>query len=377
MEDVNGSNTSCFIGCFTRDYGDLVAADHHDVPMYHGTGTRSAIMSHRISRFFNMKGPSFSLDTACSSSMVALHLACQSMRNGESNMSVVGGINLLLMPDVMGAMTTLKFVSPVGRCQAFDHRADGYSPGEGAAFCVLKPLHLAVKNGDVIRGIIRDTAVDQDGNTPGLMVPSAKAQEDLIRRVYEETGLPLADTPYVEVHGTGTPAGDAVEAMALGATFGRARVGKGPLYMGSVKSNIGHLEGASGIVQLVKAVMMLEKGQVPPSIWYEKPNPRIPLEKWNLAVPTELINWPAQGFRRISINSFDYGGTNAHCIVDGVSDYFQTHRIYNHLTLPAGPSSGRRGVWLELEYDPRVNRPRLRLRHCSEHHHGGTEGVGQ
>ncbi|KAF9875052.1 hypothetical protein CkaCkLH20_07318 [Colletotrichum karsti] len=327
MEKVDGSNTSCFVGCFTRDYSDMLACDREDLPLYHGTGTGSAIMSNRISWFFNMKGPSISLDTACSSSMAALHLGCQSIRTGETTMSVVGGTNLMLLPDIMGAMTRLHFLSPDGKCQSFDHKGNGYARGEGAGFCVLKPLDLALKDGDVIRGVIRNTAVNQDGHTPGITLPAADAQEALIRRVYAEAGLSLADTTYVEAHGTGTPAGDPVEAAALAATFGSARESGNPVYMGSVKSNVGHLEGGSGLVQVIKAILMLEQGKIPPSLYYEKPNPRIPMEDWNLRVPTELLPWPTPGPRRISINSFGYGGTNAHCILDDAYHYLKANGL--------------------------------------------------
>ncbi|KAI1395028.1 putative polyketide synthase [Hypoxylon fuscum] len=330
MEDVHGSDTSCFIGCFTRDYSEMLC-DAEDLPLYHGTGTGSAIMSNRVSWFYNLKGPSISLDTACSSSMAALHLGCQSLRTGETTMSVIGGTNLMLMPDIMGAMTRLHFLSPDGKCHSFDHRANGYSRGEGAAFCVLKPLHLALQDGDVIRGVIRNTGVNQDGNTPGITLPSAEAQEALIRKVYKEAGLSLADTTYVEAHGTGTPAGDPVEAAALAATFGKSRARGDPLWMGSIKSNVGHLEGGSGLVQVIKAIMMLESGEIPPSIWFEKPNPRIPMDDWNLAVPTQLMSWPVDGLRRISINSFGYGGTNAHCVLDDAYHYLRAHRLVgNH-----------------------------------------------
>ncbi|GJC84774.1 highly reducing polyketide synthase azaB [Colletotrichum liriopes] len=340
MEKVDGSNTSCFVGCFTRDYSDMLACDREDLPLYHGTGTGSAIMSNRISWFFNMKGPSISLDTACSSSMAALHLGCQSLRTGETTMSVVGGTNLMLLPDIMGAMTRLHFLSPDGKCQSFDHKGNGYARGEGAAFCVLKPLDLALKDGDVIRGIIRNTAVNQDGHTPGITLPAADAQEALIRRVYAEAGLSLADTSYVEAHGTGTPAGDPVEAAALAATFGKARQAGDPVFIGSVKSNVGHLEGGSGLVQVVKAVLMLEQGKIPPSLYYEKPNPRIPMDDWNLRVPTELIPWPVSGPRRISINSFGYGGTNAHCILDDAYHYLKANGLAgNHNVQVADGSS--------------------------------------
>ncbi|OAQ57609.1 polyketide synthase [Pochonia chlamydosporia 170] len=338
MDNVNGSNTSCYVGCFTRDYSDMMACDPEDLPLYHGTGTGSAIMSNRISWFFNMKGPSVSLDTACSSSMVALHLGCQSLRTGETTMSIVGGTNLMLMPDIMGAMTRLHFLSPDGKCQSFDHKANGYS--RGAGFCVLKPLHLALKDGDVIRGVIRNSGVGQDGNTPGITLPSGEAQESLIRRVYAEAGLSMAHTSYAEAHGTGTPAGDPVEAGALSRTLGAARAPGDPLYIGSVKTNVGHLEGGSGLVQVVKAVMMLEKGDIPPSIWFEKPNPRIPLQEWNLTVPTQLTPWPVQGLRRVSINSFGYGGTNAHCIIDDAYHYLRARKLRgNHNVQNLGNSS--------------------------------------
>lgn len=219
-------------------------------------------------------------------------------------------------------------------------RADVFSHA-GAGFCVLKPLDLALRDGDVIRGVIRNTAVNQDGHTPGITLPAAEAQEALIRKIYADAGLSLDKTSYVEAHGTGTPAGDPVEAAALAATFGRARATGDPLYIGSVKSNVGHLEGGSGLVQVVKAVMMIEQGKIPPSLYYEKPNPRIPMEEWNLRVPTDLIPWPTSGLRRVSINSFGYGGTNAHCILDDAYHYLKSRRLVgNHnVTLTQSISS--------------------------------------
>lgn len=199
---------------------------------------------------------------------------------------------------------------------------------------VLKPLHLALKDNDVIRGVIRNTAVNQDGNTPGITIPSTKAQEALIRQVYGSAGLSLADTAYVEAHGTGTPVGDPVEAAALGVTFGKARSREDPLIIGSIKTNIGHLEGASGLAQVTKAVMALERGEIPPNLWFEKPNPRTPLDEWNLKVPVKLTPWPTKGLRRISINSFGYGGTNAHCILDDAYHYLKFRGLKgNHNTL--------------------------------------------
>ncbi|TQW02595.1 polyketide synthase [Cordyceps javanica] len=327
MEEVDGSETSCYVGSFTRDYNDMMACDPDDLPLYHSTGTGSAMLSNRVSWFFNMKGPSVSLDTACSSSMVALHLGCQGLRSGETTLSVVGGTNLMLLPDIMGAMGRLNFLSPDGKCHSFDHKANGYSRGEGAAFCILKPLHLALQDGDVIRGVIRNSGVGHDGNTPGITNPSGEAQEALIRRVYAEAGLGLGNTDYVEAHGTGTPAGDPVETGALARTLAASRPRGKPLYIGSIKTNVGHLEGASGLVQVIKAVMMLEKGEIPPLLWFDQANPRIPLEDWNLKLATEPTPWPNQGPRRISINSFGYGGTNSHCIIDDAFHYLKARGL--------------------------------------------------
>lgn len=231
-------------------------------------------------------------------------------------------------------MTSLHFLSPDSKCHSFDESANGYSRGEGASFVVLKPLDLALRDHDVIRGVIRNTAVNQDGNTPGITVPSAEAQETLVRSCYESAGLNLTDTQYVEAHGTGTPAGDPIEAAALSKTLAMSRPQGDRLFIGSVKSNIGHLEGASGLAQITKAVFALEKGEIPPNLWYNKANPRIPMDKWNLQVPVKLTPWPTIGLRRISINSFGYGGTNAHCILDDAYHYLKARGLEgNHNTV--------------------------------------------
>ncbi|KAL6796632.1 putative polyketide synthase [Trichoderma sp. SZMC 28012] len=337
MEDVLGSQMACYMASFTRDYATLRGHDAEDIPMYEGTGNGSAMISNRLSWFFDLKGPSLSLDTACSSSLVALHLACQSIRSGETRSAMVGGTNLILMPEMQIAMTSLHFLSPDSKSQSFDHKANGYARGEGATVVVIKALEDALRDGDTIRAVIRGTGVNQDGKTPGITLPSAKAQEDLIRYTYKTAGLPFEETGYFEAHGTGTAAGDPLECAAIAATIGATRPKDSPLLIGSVKTNIGHMEGASGLAGLIKAVFALERAVIPPNLWFEKANPRIPLEKWGLEVSTKLQPWRESGLRRASINSFGYGGTNAHCILDDAYHYLEARGLngaHNTLVSP-------------------------------------------
>ncbi|KAL8995313.1 MAG: hypothetical protein Q9169_004917 [Polycauliona sp. 2 TL-2023] len=329
MEDVVGSKTSCFVGCFTHDYNDMAFHDAENAHPYHATGTGSAILSNRISWFYDLKGTSVTLDTACSSSLVALHLACQNLRKGESEQAIVGGTNFILMPDIMNSMTQLHFLSPDGLSKSFDEKGNGYGRGEGASFVIVKPLDAALRNNDVIRAVIRGTGSNQDGNTPGITLPSTVAQEALIRDTYAGAGLPLNETSFFEAHGTGTPAGDPLEARALGATFGAVRPRGDPLLVGSIKTNIGHLEGAAGLAAVIKTVLALEKGIIPPNLWFDKANPRIPMDELNIRVPTAATEWPS-GLRRASVNSFGYGGTNGHAIIDDAYHYLKDHDLKGH-----------------------------------------------
>ena len=335
----------------------MLAADQENLPLYFGVGTGTAMLSNRVSWFYDLKGPSISLDTACSSALVALHLGCQNLRTKESKIvsqthnscdrrmliryqSIVGGVNSMLACGVMTAMTSLGFLSPDSVCHSFDEKANGYARGEGASFVVLKPLDAAIRDHDVIRGIIRNTGVNQDGNTPGITVPSAESQEALIRKCYEDAGLPLDNTQYAEAHGTGTQAGDPQETAALAKTLGLSRAKGDPLLIGSIKTNIGHLEGASGLAQVTKAVFSLEKAELAPNLWYDKPNSRIPMDDWNLKVVDKLIPWPSNGPRRISINSFGYGGTNAHCIIDDAYHFLKARGVTaNHNTVASSEVS--------------------------------------
>jgi acyl transferase domain-containing protein len=234
---------------------------------------------------------------------------------------LVGGANVILSPQMMTSQSSLGFLSSDGRCKAFDEQADGYARGEGAGFFLLKPLNAALADGNAIRAVIRGTGVNQDGRTPGITVPSAEAQERLIRSVYDQACLDPVQTPFVEAHGTGTRKGDLAEASSLARVFGHRRLPQNPLYIGSVKTNIGHLEAAAGASQVIKTVLALENGIIPPNIWFTRPCPEIPLDRWRLKAPVELVSWPEGEKRRASINSFGYGGTNAHCVMETLEEY--------------------------------------------------------
>ena len=349
MESLLGSNTSVFMGSFGREYGTFWARDPMQLPKYAGTGTGPALLANRVSWFYDFRGTSITLDTACSSSMNALHLACESLRTGGSDASLVGGSNLILNPDTaMIPLTNLGFLSPDGRCYAFDHRANGYARGEGYGVLVLKRLKDAVSAGDTIRAVIRATGSNQDGRTPGISQPRAEAQAALIRQTYASAGLPLASTRFFEAHGTGTAVGDPIEASAIAQVFGAHRSVDSPLYVGAVKSNIGHLEGASALAGLVKAILALEKGIIPPNINLEKVNPKIPVDDWHITFPTSPTPWPVDGdgipTRRASVSSFGYGGTNAHVVLDDAASYLAAHGLrgkHNTVTeaMPALPQT--------------------------------------
>lgn len=333
---IAGSDTSCYVGCFTDDYDGILKRDSELSPKYHAVGTGAAILSNRISFFFDLKGPSMTINTACSSSLVAIHLACQSLRMGESKAAIVGATNAVLSPDMHVGMSSMHFLSPDSICYAFDERANGYARGEGMAALILKPLEDAIRDGDTIRAVIRGTATNQDGRTAGITLPSKAAQISLIQSAYEQAGCDPSLTNYFEAHGTGTPAGDPIEASAIGATLGRCRPREdedGKLYVGSIKTNIGHLEGASGLAGLIKAVLSLEKGIILPNLWFENGNPAIDFEGWRIRIPTESVPWPLDGLRRASINSFGYGGTNSHIIIDDAYHYLLLRGLEgNHCT---------------------------------------------
>ncbi|PYH97606.1 polyketide synthase [Aspergillus ellipticus CBS 707.79] len=341
LSEVMGSQTACFVGCFNADYTDLLLRDPDCIPMYQCTnaGQSRAMTANRVSYFFDLKGPSVTVDTACSGSLVALHLACQSLQTGDASMAIAAGVNIILSHEFMSTMTMMKFLSPDGRCHTFDEKANGYARGEAIGCVVLKPLRDAIRDGDHIHAVIRGTGSNQDGRTAGITLPSSAAQETLIRHVYQRAGLEPIETGFVETHGTGTQAGDPIETEALARVFSPGRTAEHPLRVGSIKTNVGHLEGTSGVAGVIKAALMLENRIFLPNRNFSKLNPRILLDEWKLKVQLECEPWDAVGPHRVSVNSFGYGGSNAHAILEDAWGYM-SDRGLGELLMPLPSSSG-------------------------------------
>ncbi|KAH8766116.1 polyketide synthase [Diaporthe sp. PMI_573] len=332
IQRLKGSATAVFVGQMTADYYDVLARDFDTIPQYMSTGTSRCLTSNKISYFFDWKGPSVTIDTACSSSLVAVHQAVQELRHGESTLAIAAGVNLILGPENYIHESKLHMLSPTGRSRMWDAEADGYARGEGSAAVVLKLLHQAIADGDDIECIIRETGVNQDGRTAGITVPSVCSQTELIRSTYRRCGLdcskPEDRCQYFEAHGTGTLAGDPVEAEAVrNAFFDKLRnfedtpVDSLPelLHVGSIKTVVGHLEGAAGLAGLLKASLAIQHGLIPGNMHFNQLNPAITPFYDHLRVPTKPTPWPElpQSVpRRASVNSFGFGGTNCHAILE-------------------------------------------------------------
>jgi acyl transferase domain-containing protein/NADPH:quinone reductase-like Zn-dependent oxidoreductase/acyl carrier protein len=311
---MSGNPGGVYIGASATDYSDLRLGDPAGGDSYFMTGSTLSILANRISYIFDLRGPSLAVDTACSSSLVALHHACEAIRSKRIPSAIVGGVNLLLAPYPFIGFSRASMLSQRGRCFAFDERADGYVRGEGGGVVILKPLEDALANGDPIRAVIRGSGVNSDGRTMGLSLPSESAQASLLRLVYEQAGVAPKELAFFEMHGTGTAAGDPIEAAAVGRSLGQSR--SEPLPIGSVKTNIGHLEPASGMAGLLKTALALERKVVPPTIHCETPNPNIPFGTLNLRLVRQIESL-AVGCDRpyAGVNSFGFGGTNAHVVV--------------------------------------------------------------
>ncbi|KAI4168739.1 MAG: hypothetical protein LQ343_006175 [Gyalolechia ehrenbergii] len=283
LERVASTETSVHVGSFGDDYGVMLSRDPGSQAQHRATGTSQAMLANRISWFYDFTGPSIAIDTACSSSLNALDSACQCIRNGQTTMGVVAGSNIIFSPETSAALADLGFLSPDSKSYSFDHRANGYARGEGIAVVIIKSLNRAVQDHDTIRAVIRATRSNQDGRTPGVSQPSSVAHETLIRQTYTSAGLDMTLTDFFEAHGTGTRVGDPIEALGIHSAF-KDRPRRYPLRIGAVKTNIGHLEGAAGLAGLIKTILVMEKGIIPPNAWFEKPNESIDSEGWNLEV---------------------------------------------------------------------------------------------
>ncbi|MEV0504695.1 type I polyketide synthase [Streptomyces spectabilis] len=318
---LGGGDTGVFVGVMYDDYAVLQdRLGEAGIGRHTMTGTRRGIIANRVSHHLGLRGPSLAVDTAQSSSLVAVHMACESLRRGECGVAIAGGVNLNILAETTLGAARFGGLSPEGRCFTFDRRADGFVRGEGGGALVLKPLAAALADGDDVYAVLNGGAMNNDGagegEHAGLTVPSGAAQEEVVRQAYRRAGVALRGVQYVELHGSGTRVGDPIEAAALGAALGHARQQDAPLAVGSVKSNIGHLEGAGGIAGLLKVVLSIRHRQLPPSLHFTAPPPDIPLDDLRLRVQTELTPWPEPEQPLVAgVSSFGMGGTNCHLVV--------------------------------------------------------------
>ncbi|MFE1910358.1 SDR family NAD(P)-dependent oxidoreductase [Streptomyces anandii] len=314
---LEGSDTGVFVGISALEYAQLTTTDATRLTPWTGTGAAGSIAANRLSYQFDLHGPSITVDTACSSSLVAVHQACRSLTEGECGTALAGGVNVLLSPMVTASFQQARALAADGRCKPFDAAADGITRGEGCGVVVLKRLEDAQRDGDRILAVIRGTAVNSDGRSAGLMAPNPAAQERMLSAALSHARIDADGIDYVETHGTGTLLGDPIEAGALGAVLGRGRPEDQPLLIGSVKSNVGHLEGAAGIVGLIKTVLALHHRCIPPSLHFHEPNPHIDFTGSRLRVVTAPTAWPGRDRpARAGVSAFGFGGTNAHVVVE-------------------------------------------------------------
>ncbi|WP_341529475.1 beta-ketoacyl synthase N-terminal-like domain-containing protein [Nostoc sp. UHCC 0302] len=316
-DKLAGTQTGVFIGIGSYDYHNYVCSDLAALNAYSATGTSNSVAANRLSYLLDLRGPSVAIDTACSSSLVAVHYACQSLRLQETDLCIVGGVNIVLTTDVSITLSHARMMSPDGSCKTFDKNADGYVRGEGCGVVVLKRLADACKDGDKIIGVIKGSAVNQDGLSNGLTAPNGPAQQIVIQKALDNAGVIPADISYVEAHGTGTSLGDPIEVRALGAVFAKQRLQDEPLFIGSVKTNIGHLEAAAGMAGLIKVVLALQHETIPPNLHFQEPSPYINwAELPAVTIPTEPTAWLRSTKPRLAgVSSFGFGGTNAHVVL--------------------------------------------------------------
>ncbi|KFA72420.1 hypothetical protein S40288_08039 [Stachybotrys chartarum IBT 40288] len=316
LSSVSGGNIGCYVGNFTFDYSIIQSRDAEYLHRYSATGMGPTILANRISYIFNLKGPSLVIDTACSSSLYCLHAACVALQSRECDAAVVAGANLV--QSVEQHLGTLKagVLSSTSTCHSFSAEADGYGRADGVGCLYVKRLADAIRDNDPVRGVIRGTAVNANGKTAGITLPSALGQEAVVRKAYSKAGLDLDQTTYVECHGTGTPVGDPIEVEGLSRVFHRSN--ENPLLIGSVKTNLGHSEAASGLSGVMKTILALEHGIIPPTVGITTVNPKIKMDEWNMQIVTRPTSWPSS-ILRASVNSFGYGGANSHVILEAAN----------------------------------------------------------
>ncbi|MFP2958448.1 SDR family NAD(P)-dependent oxidoreductase [Myxococcus sp. 1LA] len=314
-----GSKTGVFMGVMSSDYMARLLKENDATRFdgYMATGNGYSFVPGRISYVLGLQGPCMPVDTACSSSLVSLHLACESLRRGESNLALAGGVNLILSPETTLCLCSMQALASDGRCKTFDASADGYVRGEGCGILVLKRLSDAQRDGDAILALIRGSAVNHDGASGGLTVPNGPSQQAVVTKALENARVPPALVGYVEAHGTGTPLGDPIELRALGAVLGKGRPEDRPFFIGSVKTNIGHLEPAAGIAGVIKTILSLQHREIPPHLHFHTPNPHVEWDRIPARVPVERVPWPAHEGRRIAgVSSFGLSGINAHVVLE-------------------------------------------------------------
>jgi acyl transferase domain-containing protein len=315
-ESLAGSGTGVYIATLTNDYDHLLFQDLHRAEAFSGSGTANSIVANRISYFLDLKGPSLAIDTACSGSLVAIHMACESLRKRETTLALAGGVNINLMPKSSVFFSKAGALSSTGRCRTFDASADGIVRSDGAGILVLKLLSQAQRDGDPIVAVIRGSAVNHDGRSNGMMAPNGEAQVAVLRAAYERAGIPPAQVQYIEAHGTGTKLGDPIEVRALADALAPGRNGH-RCRLGSAKSNIGHSEAAAGVAGVIKAALALRHRLIPPSLHFHEPNPLIRFSETPFDVQTGLGEWPHPSERLVAgVSAFGFGGTNAHVVLE-------------------------------------------------------------
>ncbi|MEH2078578.1 MAG: condensation domain-containing protein [Nostoc sp.] len=345
-QKLAGSATGVFVGIAGSDYYEMMATER-TTNGYAVTGNLSSVVANRISYVLNLTGPSLSINTACSSSLVAVHLACQSLYRKESSLAIAAGTNIILFPEVTTSLTNAGMISATGRCRAFDAQADGLVRSEGVGVVVLKLLSQALADSDPIYAVIRGSAVNQDGRSNGLAAPNLQAQQALLRQAYQNAGISPSSVQYVEAQGAGTLLGDAIELKALATVLGKNRSPGDKCRVGSVKTNIGHLEAASGIAGLIKVALSLKYGQIPPNLHFQQPNPNVALDKLPLQVQQNLEPYKSNRPCIAGVSTFGFGGTNAHIVMEASPDFVESslvERPLHLLTLSAKTQTALRSL---------------------------------